>query len=121
MRPSEFKLRYDVNLDRYVKKHIYDDETSYVHGKGMTDVFKAVGKKLLGKTAKSAVKKAAIRKAGDEIVKLLRENKTTPSVLIEPNKSISEPKKLSEWEINERVNQLLSGGNMRNKRKMKFI
>ena len=37
MRQCEFKKRYDADSDMYVTKRI--------HGEGITDVFKAVGKK----------------------------------------------------------------------------
>jgi len=82
MRPCEFKKRYDPDLDMYVTKHI--------HGEGITDVFKAVGKKLFGETtesiaktaAKSAATKAATKtgeyagkKVGDKIVELLSKKK----------------------------------------------
>ena len=80
MRQCEFKKRYDPKLGKYVKKHIY--------GEGISDVLKAVGSKIFGRTAKkaaeSAAKKAAIKtseyagkKAGDKIVELLSNNKTT--------------------------------------------
>ena len=121
MRQCEFKRPYDPKLGKYVKKHIY--------GKGISDVLKAVGVKIFGRTAKkaaeSAAKKAAIKtseyagqKAGDKIVELLRNNKTTtPSVQIEPSLSeqlsLSEPKVLTAQEVNDRVNQLLSGGKLR--------
>ena len=117
MRQCEFKKRYDPNLDMYVTKHIY--------GEGISDVLKAVGRKIFGRTAKkvaeSATKKAATatgeyagKKAGDKIVELLRKNKTTnSSVLMEPNTSLSEPKELTAQEVNERVNQILSGGKLR--------
>ena len=119
MRQCEFKKRYDPDLDMYVTKHI--------DGEGITDIFKAVGTKIFGKTAKSiaktaaksAAKKAATatgeyagKKAGDKIVEILRKKKTTtPSVQIEPN--ISQPKELTTEEVNERVNQILSGGKLR--------
>ena len=124
MRQSEFKKRYDVKTGRYVKKHIY--------GKGVvTDVFKTIGRKLFGKTmkeaaktaTKKAVEKAATKtgeyageKAGGKIIQLLsKKNKKAPvaasPVAISPIKS---PQKgLTDYEINERVNQLLSGGQMR--------
>ena len=121
MRQCEFKRRYDPKLGKYVKKHIY--------GEGISDVLKAVGSKIFGRTAKkaaeSAAKKAAIetseyagKKAGDKIVELLSNNKTTtPSVLIEPSLSeqlsLSEPKVLTAQEVNDRVNRLLSGGKLR--------
>ena len=78
MRQSEFKKRYDVKTGRSVKKHIY--------GKGVTDVFKTIGRKLFGKTmkeaaktaTKKAVQKAATKtgeyageKAGDKTIQLL--------------------------------------------------
>ena len=115
MRQCEFKKRYDPKLSKYVKKHIY--------GEGISDVLKAVGSKIFGRTAKnaaeSAAKKAAMetgeyagKKAGDKIVELLSNNKTTnPSVLIEPP-SLSEPKVLTAQEVNDRVNRLLSGGKL---------
>ena len=125
MRQCEFKLRYDPDMDKYVKKHIYDEGITC--GEGITDVFKAVGKKLFGKTAKSAATKAATttgeyagKKAGYKIVELLNKEKTkTPSVQMEPNISIpSIPKELTAQEVNDRVNQILSGGKLRRR---KFI
>ena len=125
MRQSEFKKRYDVKTGRYVKKHIY--------GKGVvTDVFKTIGRKLFGKTmkeaAKTATKKAvqkaatetgeyAGEKAGDKIIQLLsKKNKKTPvaasPVVTSPIEN-PQSRELSDYEINERVNQLLSGGQMR--------
>ena len=121
MRQSEFKKRYDTKMGRYVTKHIY--------GKGVvTDVFKTISRKLFGKTmkeaAKTATKKAfqkaatetgeyAGEKAGDKIIQLLsKKNKNTKTpVAALP---IENPQKeLTNYEINERVNQLLSGGQMR--------
>ena len=120
MRQSEFKRRYDVKMGRCVKKHIY--------GEGVTDVFKTIGRKLFGKTmkeaaktaTKKAVQKAATKtgeyageKAGDKIIQLLsKKNKNTKTpVAALP---IENPQKeLTDYEINERVNQLLSGGQMR--------
>ena len=121
MRHCEFKKRYDPDLDAYVIKHIY--------GEGITDALKAVGKKLFGKTAKSAANKAATKaatatseyaskKAGDKIVELLSKNKTTTPVLMEPIISPSEPKVPTTYEVNERVNRILSGGKIR---RMNFI
>ena len=122
MRQSEFKKRYDVKTGRYVKKHIY--------GKGVvTDVFKTIGRKLFGKTmkeaaktaTKKAVQKAATKtgkyageKAGDKIIQLLsKKNKNTKTpVAASPTKN-PQSRELSDYEINEGVNQLLSGGQMR--------
>ena len=51
MRQCEFKKRYDPDMDMYLTKHI--------DGEGITDVFKAVGRKIFGKTVKKAAKSAA--------------------------------------------------------------
>ena len=121
MKQSEFKKRYDVKTGRYVEKHIYGESV-------VTDVFKTIGRKLFGKTlkeaaktaTKKAVQKAATKtgeyageKAGDKFFQLLsKKNKSTKTpVAALP---IGNPQKeLTDYEINERVNQLLSGGRMR--------
>ena len=65
IRQCEFKTMYDPDLDMYVTKHIFDEGMTNIFdegmtiGGGMTDVFKAFGKKLVGKTAKSAAKKSS--------------------------------------------------------------
>ena len=122
MRQSEFKRRYDVKMGRYVKKHIY--------GKGVvTDVFKTIGRKLFGKTmkeaaktaTKKAVQKAATKtgeyageKAGDKIIQLLsKKNKNTKTPVAALPIENPQSRELSDYEINERVNPLLSGGQMR--------
>ena len=121
MRQSEFKKRYDVKTGRYVKKHIY--------GEGVTDVFKTIGRKLFGKTmkeaaktaTKKAVQKAATKtgeyageKAGDKIIQLLsKKNKNTKTPVAALPIEKPQSRELSNYNINERVNQLLSGGRMR--------
>ena len=122
MRQSEFKKRYDVKTGRYVKKHIY--------GEGVvTDVFKTIGRKLFGKTmkeaaktaTKKAVQKAATKtgeyageKAGDKIIQLLsKKNKNTKTPVAALPIENPQSRELSDYKINERVNQLLSGGQMR--------
>jgi len=126
MRHSEFKQQYDPNLDKYVMKHVYDGT---IWGEGLSDVFKSVSKKLFGERAKSIAKTAAKsaatkaatktgefagKKAGDKIVYLLNKKRTvTPSDQLKPNVSKSEPKKLTPDEINNRVNQILSGGKLK--------
>ena len=122
MKQSEFKNRYDVKMGRYVKKHIY--------GEGVvTDVFKTIGRKLFGKTMKEAAKTAtrkAVQKAatktgeyagekeGDKIIQLLsKKNKNTKTPVAALPIENPQSRELSDYEINERVNQLLSGGQMR--------
>ena len=122
MRQCEIKKRYDSETDLHVGKHIY--------GEGIGDIFKLVGKKLFGKTAKSVAKTAAKtagkkaatitgeyagKKAGDKIVELLsRQKKKIPSSSI-PTIVNRAPilEELSAQEINDKVNQILSGGKLR--------
>ena len=107
-------------MGRYVKKHIY--------GEGVTDVFKTIGRKLFGKTmkeaaktaTKKAVQKAATKtgeyageKAGDKIIQLLSKNNKNTKTPVTALPIENPQKKLTDYEINERVNQLLSGGQMR--------
>ena len=121
MRQSEFKMRCDPELGRYTRQHIY--------GEGMMDVFKSFGSKLFGKTVKSAVKKGAKKavtaaatktgehvgkKAGDKIVQMLSKGSfqkpPAKKVTFNKNVEIFPSKKLTQKEINQRVNSILSGG-----------
>ena len=120
MRQSEFKMRFDPELGRYTRQHIY--------GEGMMDVFKSFGSKLFGKTVKSAVKKGAKKavtaaatktgehvgkKAGDKIVQMLSKSNNKPKVTF--NKNVETIP--SEKELNQSLINLLSGGSTR-KRKL---
>ena len=120
MRQSEFKKRYDVKMGRYVKKHIY--------GSVVTDVFKTIGRKLFGKTMKEAAKTAtqkalqkaatetgeyAGEKAGDKIIQLLRKKNKNTKTPVAASPIENPQKELTDYGINERVNQLFSGGRMR--------
>ena len=127
MRQSEFKMRFDPELGRFTRQRVY--------GEGITDVFKSFGSKLLGKTVKSAAKKGVEKavktaatktgehvgkkvgnkivqklskeKAGDKIVQMLSKEYVAPAtkkVKKIPNK------KITQQEINQRVNSILSGG-----------
>ena len=119
MRQSEIKKKLDPELGRYTRQHIY--------GGGITDVFKSIGTKILGKTVKSAVKKGAKKavtaaatktgehvgkKAGDKIVQMLSKSNKTPKVTFNKNVEIIPSKK----EINQRVNTILSGGSTRKRK-----
>ena len=119
MRQSEFKMRFDPELGRFTRQHIY--------GEGMMDVFKSFGKAIFGKTMEKAAKKGAQKavtaaatktgehvgkKAGDKIVQMLSKGGVAP-----PRKPTAKkvtfkttPKKMSQQEINKRVNAILSGG-----------
>ena len=89
MKQSEFKKRYDPELGRFTRQHIY--------GEGVMDVFKNIGSKVFGQTLKKAAKTAADKafttaasktgehlgkKTGDETIKMLSKRK----------KPIDEPK-----------------------------
>ena len=121
MKQSEFKKRYDVKMGRCVKKHIY--------GEGVvTDVFKTIGRKLFGKTMKEAARtatqkalqKAATKtgeyageKAGDKVIQLLSKKNKNTKTPVASSPMENPQKELTDYEVNERVNQLLSGGRMR--------
>ena len=128
MRQCEIKKRYDPETDLHVGKHVY--------GEGIGDIFSSIGRKLFGKTAKSVAKSAAKKaaktaakktgeyagkKAGDKIVELLSKDRKTqvPSMktIVEKAPSIpalvNERMELTDQEINDRVNQILSGGKLR--------
>ena len=48
MRQCEYKRRYNPEMGRYVKTHIYNEDIKTQYGEGITDVFKSIGKKLFG-------------------------------------------------------------------------
>ena len=124
-RQSEFKMKYNPELGRYTRQHIY--------GEGMMDVFKSFGPKLFGKTVKSAVKKGAKKavtaaatktgehvgkKAGDKIVQMLSNGGVAPPETPPAKKVKTTPNKtISQQEIDQMLNNLLSGGSTR-KRKL---
>ena len=118
MRQSKFKMRFDPELGRYTRQHIWSGERS-IYGEGITDVFKSFGKKIFGKTMKKGAEKAVTaaatktgehvgKKAGDKIVQMLSKEKATPPAKkVTFNKNV---KKIPQKEINQRVNAILSGG-----------
>ena len=132
MRQSEFKERYDPELGRFTRQHIY--------GEGVMDVFKNIGAKVIGQTLKKAAKTAASKavttaatktgehvgkKAGDKIIQMLTKSSTPKKVtfekrmpgIIKPGEEIvkvlsssstQKTKPLSQQEINQRLNNILS-------------
>ena len=136
MRQSEFKKRYDPELGRFTRQHIY--------GEGMMDVFKNIGSKVFGQTLKHAAKPAATKavttaatktgehvgkKAGDKIIQMLPKSSTPKKVTFEetisnavkPGEEIAKilsksstpvstqkPKPMTQQEINQRLNLILS-------------
>ena len=124
-RQSEFKIRFDPELGKYTRQHIY--------GEGITDVFKSVGTKLFGKTMKKAAKKGVEKavtaaatktgehigkKAGDKIVQMLSKGRDAPprnppAKKVTFNKNVET---ISQQEIDQVLNKLLSGGSTRKRK-----
>ena len=131
MRQSEFKMKLDPVLGKYKREHIY--------GEGMMDRFKSFGKKTFAKSMKKTAKKSAQKsgdkllkmtatktgeytgkKAGDKIVQALskekvKSTKKTPSkkkVTFNKNVESLPTRKMTQQEINQRVNSILSGGTL---------
>ena len=84
MRQTEFKKRYDPELRRFTRQHIY--------GEGVMDVLKNIGSKVFNQSLKKAAKTAATKaittaatktgehvgeKAGDKIIEFLSRKKKT--------------------------------------------
>ena len=134
MRQSDFKKRYDPELCRFTRQHIY--------GEGVMDIFKNISSKVVGQTLKKAAKTAATKavttaatkpgehigeKAGDKIIKFLTKKKrnNTPKKgtfdeTVKPGEEIikilskSRPistqqlKPMTQEDINQRLNLILS-------------
>ena len=123
MNKSMLKRRYDPTIDRYVKKDI---NTGKIYGEGLMDIFKSVGKKIFSKTVKDLAKKGAKtattkaftkvgehigNRAGDKIVQLLSKKQPIQQTIKQaPKHTTSKP--LTDFEIAQRVNRLISGGKM---------
>ena len=101
MKQSEFKKRYDPELGRFTRQHIY--------GEGVMDVFKNIGAKVFGHTLKKAAKTAATKavttaatktgehvgkKAGDKIISMLSKSKTPKKVTFD--EPVAQAKKTGE-------------------------
>ena len=101
MKQSEFKKRYDPELGRFTRQHIY--------GEGVMDIFKYIGVKGFGQTLKKAAKTAANKaittaatktgehvgkKAGDKIISLLSKSKKPKNVTFD--EPITQTKKTGE-------------------------
>ena len=117
MRQSELKKKYDSELGRFTRQHIY--------GEGVMDVLKNIGSKLFGKTMKKAAKTAATKalttastktgehvgkKAGDKIIQMLSKNSTPIKVTFDkPNIMKRNPsRRVTQQDINKRLNYILN-------------
>ena len=118
MNQFEYKKRYDPDLGMYVKKHVHTGE---IHGGGaftviLKSVFKTAGKKA-AETAATKTGEHVGKKAGDKIIQLLsKKNKATPEaqMIMQQIPQMTQTIPLTQNEINERVNRIISGGKLRN-------
>ena len=119
----EYRIRYDRKHGRWVKKHVF--------GEGVfSDIMKDIGSKFFGETMKKTVKTGlrkgaekafenaaaktgdyAAKKAGNKIIEMLSKKK--PVVRTQRAPTIKQHQ-LSQREIDDRVNRILSGGKLRN-------
>ena len=106
MKQSEFKKRYDPELGRFTRQHIY--------GEGVMDVFKNIGTKVFGQTLAQAAKTAANKaittaatktgehvgkKAGGKVISMLSKskiNKSNTSKNVTFNEPVAQAKKSGE-------------------------
>ena len=132
MRQSDLKKKYDPELGRFTRQHIY--------GEGVMDVFKNIGSEVIGQTLKKAAKTAASKavtisatktgehvgkKAGDKIIQMLSKSnkpkKVTFDETVKPGEEIikilsksstpmitQKPKPITQDDINQRLNLILS-------------
>ena len=121
MRKHDYKKKYSPVHGKHVYKHVY--------GEGVYDVLSGLRRKLFSKTVQNVANKVAKKatttaidktgnyvgnKAGDKIVKLLQKKQGIPS-LVKPGKQKGQKgnakpsKKLTDYEINERVQRIMSG------------
>ena len=136
MRQSDFKNKYDPELGRFTRQHIY--------GEGVMDVFKNIGTKVIGLTLKKAAKTAASKavttaatntgehvgkKSSDKIIQMLSKSSTPKKVRfdepvstdVKPGEEIvkilsksstplliQRPKPMTQQDLNQRLNLILS-------------
>ena len=124
MRKCEFKKKYNPINCRHEKKHIYgegvyDTVTNFLGRHIFNATAKKIAKDVTKKAASSALNKTGNyvgNKAGDKIIQLLQNKNNNESkklvdqMLNNPATSTKQKKStLSDYEINERVQRLLSG------------
>ena len=104
MRQSEFKRKYDPELGKYTKKHIY--------GEGIMDsvksFFKPTPKTTNPKPPPKPPKKVtfADKKAGDKIVELLSRENPPPTTKPTRKKMVRLPPQMTEKEYNQYLENL---------------
>ena len=135
MRQSEFKKGYDPELGRFTRQHIYGEGVMDVFKNIGTKVIGQTLKKATKTAASKAVTTAATKtgehvgkKAGDKIIQMLSKSNTHKKVTFDetvanamkPGEEIVEilsksstpirqkPKSMTQQEINQRLNLILS-------------
>ena len=89
-----------------MKRFEYKKYSEEQHGEGvLTDIIKTVGKKAAEKTA-TTIGEYTGKKAGDKIIELLSKRKEKPKLTKTKN---PKPKTLTDYEVNERLSQMLGG------------
>ena len=116
MRKHDYKKKYSPVHGKHVYKHVY--------GEGVYDVLSGLRRKLFSKTAQKVANKVAKKatttaidktgnyignKAGDKIVKLLQKRGRSPPLTSGNRERNSLSKKPTAYEINERVQRIMSG------------
>ena len=129
MRQSEFKLKFDPEIGRFTKQHIWSGARKRsVYGEGIKSAFKSIGTKVLGKKSKKKsidktlvaraaeiVKEQRGKKAGDKIVKMLtKEAAPSKAARPSPAKKVTFGSPIhrvkTRQERNNTVNQIMSVG-----------
>ena len=95
MRQSEFKRKYDPELGKYTKKHIY--------GEGVMDSVKSFFKPPPKPPKKVTF---ADKKAGDKIVQLLSREHPPPTTKPTRKKMVRLPPQMTEKEYNQYLENL---------------
>ena len=126
MRQSEFKMKLDPELGHFTKQHIYGEGVrSFIKNKLSKKKSPApagsIDKKLVAEAAALKVQQKN-KKAGDEIAKLLSKEKhqsgrQSGQQLKAPVRTAVKkvtfkepPKRMTRQQINNRVNQIMTGG-----------
>lgn len=123
MRQSEFKMKFDPELGHFTKHHIYGEGVrSFIKNKlskkkspapvGSSGPAGSIDKKLVAEAAALKVQQKN-KKAGDEIAKLLsKEKHQSKAPARTPVKKVTykePPKRMTRRQINNRVNQIMTG------------
>ena len=109
IRQSEFKKKYDPDMEKFSRKHIYGEGNASRTGVGILDPLKSLFGKKPTKKVNFAVPPPkptpSNKNAGDKIVKILSAENPSRKT------NNRQGRKMTQQEINNRVLQIMSGGN----------